>query len=91
MAASFSIKETSEKSAVESITRHNMQSKCSLTYGFQIGHWRKISLKKMEICQRKKERKMLGIKLIDKMPNLEIREKTKVNDILEEITKLKWK
>ena len=34
---------------------------------------------------------MLGIKLIDKIPNLEIREKTKVNDIIEEITKLKWK
>ena len=33
---------------------------------------------------------MLGIKLIDKVPNLEIRERTKVNDILEEITKLKW-
>ena len=38
-----------------------------------------------------KERKMLGIKLIDKVPNLEIREKTKVKDVLVEITKLKWK
>ena len=37
------------------------------------------------------ERKMLGIKLIDKVPNLEIRQRTKINDILEEITKLKWK
>ena len=35
--------------------------------------------------------KMLGIKLIDKILNLEIRKKTKVNDIIEEITKLKWK
>ena len=34
---------------------------------------------------------MLGIKLIDKVPNLEIRQRTKINDILEEITKLKWK
>ena len=34
---------------------------------------------------------MLGIKRIDKFPNLEIREKPKVNYILEEITKLKWK
>ena len=34
---------------------------------------------------------MLRIKLIDKVPNLEIREKTKVNDVLAEITKLKWK
>ena len=34
---------------------------------------------------------MLGIKLIDKVPNLEISQRTKINDILEEITKLKWK
>ena len=34
---------------------------------------------------------MLGIKLIDKVPNLEIRQRTKINDILEEITKFKWK
>ena len=34
---------------------------------------------------------MLGIKLIDKVPNLEIRQRTKINDILEEITKLKQK
>ena len=40
---------------------------------------------------RKMERKTIGIKLIDYIPNLDIREKTKVNDILEEMTKLKWK
>ena len=34
---------------------------------------------------------MLRIKLVDKLPNLEIRERTKINDILEEITKLKQK
>ena len=28
---------------------------------------------------------------IDKVLNLEIRERTKINDSLEEITKLKWK
>ena len=33
---------------------------------------------------------MLRIKLIDKIPNLKIRERTKINDIIEEITKLKW-
>ena len=40
---------------------------------------------------KKNEKKMLGIKFIDKIQNLEIREKTKTNDILEEVTKLKWK
>ena len=63
----------------------------TLTYGCQTWTLTKDIVQKMKICQRKMERKMLGIKLIDKIPNLEIREKTKVNDIIEEITKLKWK
>ena len=63
----------------------------TLTYGCQTWTLTKDITQKMEICQRKMERKMLGIKLIDKVPNLEIREKTKVNDVLAEITKLKWK
>ena len=37
------------------------------------------------------ERQMLCIKLIYKVPNLEIRERTKINDTLAEIAKLKWK
>ena len=47
--------------------------------------------KKMEICQQKMDRKMLGKKVIDKVQNLEIRIETKVNEMLKEITKLKWK
>jgi hypothetical protein len=35
------------------------------------------------------ERKMLGIKLQDKVPNKQIREKTKLNDILGVITRSK--
>ena len=46
---------------------------------------------KVEVCQRKMERKMLGIKQIDKIPNSTIREKTKVDGILKVITKTKWK
>ena len=34
---------------------------------------------------------MLGIKLQDKIPNKQIREKTKLNDILGVITRSKWK
>ena len=48
-------------------------------------------INKVEVCQRKMERKMLGIKQIDKIPNSTIREKTKVDDILKVITKTKWK
>ena len=41
--------------------------------------------------ENRKKNVMLGKKFIDKEPNLEIRERTKINGILEEITKLKWK
>ena len=37
------------------------------------------------------EIKMTGIKTIDKISNIETRQKTKVADILEDITKLKQK
>ena len=37
------------------------------------------------------ERKLLGIKMQGKIPNREIRGKTKFNDIMRVITKSKWK
>ena len=40
----------------------------TLTYGCQTWTLNKAIIKKMEICQRKIERKMLGMKLIDKIP-----------------------
>ena len=46
---------------------------------------------KMEVCQRKMERKMLGLKQIDRIPNSTIKERTKVDNILKVITKTKWK
>ena len=63
----------------------------TMTYGCQTWTLTKDITNKIQICQRKMERKMLGIKLIDKIPNSTIREKTRVNDILEVITKTKWK
>ena len=39
--------------------------------------------KKMEACQRKIERKMLGVKQAARIPNSTIRERTKVDDIPE--------
>ena len=63
----------------------------TLTYGCQTWTLTKELTQKMEICQRKMERKMLGIKLIEKTPNTEIREKTGVYDVLGVITKTRWK
>ena len=63
----------------------------TLSYGAQTWSLTKEIVNKISICQRAMERKMLGIKLQDKIPNKEIREKTKLNDILEVITRSKWK
>ena len=62
-----------------------------MTYGCQTWSLTKDIVNKMEVSQRKMERKMLGIKQIDRIPNLTIRERTKVDDILKVITKTKWK
>ena len=62
-----------------------------MTYGCQTWSLTKDIVNKMEVSQRKMERKMLGIKQIDKIPNLTNRERTKVDDILKVITKTKWK
>ena len=63
----------------------------TLTYGCQTWTLTKELVHKIEICQRKMERKILGIKQIDKIPNKTIREKTGISDILEIITKTRWK
>ena len=62
-----------------------------MTYGCQTWSLTKDIANKMEICQRKMERKMLGLKQIDRIPNSTIRERTEVDDILKAITKAKWK
>ena len=63
----------------------------TMTYGCQTWSFTKELMNKMAVSQRKMERKMLGIKQIDRVPNTTIREKTKVNDIIEVMTKTKWK
>ena len=45
---------------------------------------------RMEVSQRKMEKKMLGIKQTDR-PNSTIRDKAKLDDILKVMTKIKWK
>ena len=63
----------------------------TLSCGSQTWSLTKEIVNKLEVCQRAMERKILGIKLQDKISNKEIREKTKLNDILRVITKSKWK
>ena len=46
-------------------------------------------MNKKAVCQRKMKRKMLGIKQSDRVPITTIREKTKIDDIIEVMTKTK--
>lgn len=43
----------------------------------------------MRLAQRMMERSMIGIRLLDKVPNERIRSKTKVTDVAVHIAKLK--
>ena len=45
----------------------------------------------VEVYQRKIERKMPGLKQIDRIANSTTRERAKVDDIMKVITKAKWK
>ena len=63
----------------------------NMSYGCQTCLLTKDIVKKMEACQRKLKRKMLGLKKIDRMPNSTIWVRTKVDDVRKVITKAKWK
>ena len=60
-----------------------------MAYGCQKWPLTKDIVKKMVVCQKKKERKMLGLKQIARIPDSTIRERTKVDDILKVVTKAK--
>ena len=48
-------------------------------------------LQKLEISQRAMERRMLNVKLKDRIRNTTIRQRTRVTDIVEYVTNTKWK
>lgn len=62
----------------------------SLTYGCQTWPVRKEDEDRIAICQRKMERSMLGLKLSDKITNVQLRRITKVMDAQKRIRLLKW-
>lgn len=61
-----------------------------LTYGCQTWTLTKVNVDKLAKTQRSMERNMLGIRLIDRKTNIWIRSKTKVKDVVEYVTTLKW-
>ena len=63
----------------------------TMTYGCQTWSRNKQLTNKLRTAQRAMERKMLDLKLKDKIPCSEIRKRTKIIDIIEYTLKQKWK
>ena len=63
----------------------------TMTYGCQTWSLNKQTTNKLRTAQRAMERKMLDLKLQDKIPCSEIRKRTKIIDITEYTLKEKWK
>ena len=63
----------------------------TMTYGCQTWSLNKEMTNKLRTAQRAMERKMLDLKLKDKIPCSEIRKRTKIIDIIEYTLKQKWK
>ena len=62
-----------------------------MTYGCQTWSLTKASVKKLETSQRAMERRMLNVKLKDRIRNTTIRQRTRVTDIVQYVTNTKWK
>ena len=62
-----------------------------MTYGCQTWTLTKGIIHRLQVSQRAMERKILNIKIKDRISNRTIRERTKVDDIIEVVTKAKWR
>ena len=63
----------------------------AMTYGCQTWSLTKALVKKLETSQRDMERRMLNVKLKDRIRNTTIRQRTRVTDIVQYVTNTKWK
>ena len=63
----------------------------AMTYGCQTWSLTKALVKKLETSQPAMERRMLNVKLKDRIRNTAIRQRTRVTDIVQYVTNTKWK
>ena len=63
----------------------------AMTYGCQTWSLTKALVKKLETSHRAMERRMLNVKLKDRIRNTTIRQRTRVTDIVQYVTNTKWK
>ena len=62
-----------------------------LTYGCQTWSLTNKATCRLQVTQRAMERRMLGVTRRDRMTNAEVRRRTGVKDVLQEVRHLKWK
>ena len=75
-------------------TKRQIFNKCiipTITYGSETWSLRKIDKVRLARTQRKMERSLLNIKLVEKVSNEELRRKTNFMDVVEVCKKKKWK
>ena len=63
----------------------------ALLYGCESWSLTKAAEERLAIAQRKMERRMLGVRLIDKLSSELIRRRTKLKDVVQEYRRRKWK
>ncbi|GFN77359.1 endonuclease-reverse transcriptase [Plakobranchus ocellatus] len=63
----------------------------TMTYGCQTWSLTKATTQKLRVAQRAMERKIVGIKLTDRVKCSEIRKRTQIQDIVDFVAKQKWK
>ena len=63
----------------------------TMTYGSETWNLTKQTVHQLQVAQRAMERAILGISLLDHVPNVEIRKRTKVTDITRKVASAKWR
>ena len=63
----------------------------AITYGCQTWFLTKALVKTLETSKRAMERRMLNVKLEDRIRDTTIRQRTRVTDIVQCVTNMKWK
>ena len=63
----------------------------AITYGSETWTLTAALENKLRVAQRKMERSILGISLIDKKTNKWIRDQTRVKDVIETVKRIKWR
>ncbi|CAH2243454.1 jg9370 [Pararge aegeria aegeria] len=61
-----------------------------MTYGSETWSLTMGLIRRLRVTQRAMERAMLGVSLLDRIRNVEIRRRTRVTDIAQRVAKLKW-